>query len=96
MQPNNPLHGLTLEQILLQLKAHFGFRKLGQMIPVRCFILDPSIKSSLVFLRKTDWARLKVEELYLKTAFNPDTFKLVEEEYFAQKQKKIKPSPNKS
>lgn len=88
MQANNPLHGLTLEQILLQLKAHFGFRKLGLLIPIRCFLWEPSIKSSLVFLRKTDWARVKVEELYLKTAFNPETFKLVEEEYFAVKSKK--------
>ncbi len=87
MQQNNPLHGLTLELILLQLKAHFGFRKLGQMIPIRCFLLDPSIKSSLVFLRKTDWARLKVEELYLKTNFNPETFKQVEIEYLASKKK---------
>jgi uncharacterized protein (DUF2132 family) len=87
MQQNNPLHGLTLELILLQLKAHFGFRKLGQMIPVRCFLLDPSIKSSLVFLRKTDWARLKVEELYLKTKFDESTFKLVENEYNMAKKK---------
>lgn len=88
MQQNNPLHGLTLELILLQLKAHFGFRKLGQMIPIRCFILDPNIKSSLVFLRKTEWARIKVEELYLKTDFKSDTFKQVETEYFDQKKKK--------
>jgi uncharacterized protein (DUF2132 family) len=86
-QQNNPLHGLTLELILLQLKAHFGFRKLGQMIPVRCFLLDPSIKSSLVFLRKTDWARIKVEELYLKTNFNGSNFKKVEEEYYLSKKK---------
>jgi uncharacterized protein (DUF2132 family) len=88
MQQNNPLHGLTLELILLQLKAHYGFRKLGQMIPVRCFTLDPSIKSSLVFLRKTDWARQKIEELYLKTAFKESVFKQVEEEYLLLKAKK--------
>jgi uncharacterized protein (DUF2132 family) len=77
------------------LKAHFGFRKLGLLIPVKCFLIDPSIKSALVFLRKTDWARQKVEDLYLKTKFNIDTFKLVEEEYSTQKTKKNKPSPNK-
>ena len=88
MQANNPLHGLTLELILLQLKAHFGFRKLGTIIPVRCFMLDPSIKSSLVFLRKTDWARIKVEELYLKTKFDANTFKTVEEEYYMSKKSK--------
>lgn len=91
MQQNNPLHGLTLELILLQLKAHYGFRKLGQTIPIRCFILDPSIKSSLVFLRKTDWARTKVEELYISTAFKAETFKQVEEEYYAAKKKKNQP-----
>jgi uncharacterized protein (DUF2132 family) len=87
MQQNNPLHGLTLELILLQLKAHYGFRKLGQMIPIRCFILDPSIKSSLVFLRKTDWARTKVEDLYISTEFKSEVFKQVEEEYLATKKK---------
>ncbi len=87
MQQNNPLHGLTLELILLQLKAQYGFRKLGQMIPIRCFILDPSIKSSLVFLRKTDWARAKVEELYISTEFKTEVFKQVEEEYYMSKKK---------
>lgn len=88
MQANNPLHGITLEFILVQLKAHYGFRRLGQMIPIRCFVWEPSIKSSLVFLRKTDWARQKVEDLYLKTNFNSEAFKQVEEEYFLQKSKK--------
>lgn len=87
-QANNPLHGLTLEFILLQLKAHYGFRKLGQMIPVRCFLWEPSVKSSLVFLRKTDWARLKVEELYLATKFTPETFAQVETEFLLKKTKK--------
>jgi uncharacterized protein (DUF2132 family) len=96
MQANNPLHGLTLEFILLQLKAHYGFRKLGQMIPIRCFIWEPSIKSSLVFLRKTDWARQKVEELYIKTDFKVDTFKLVEEECNLSKKKKSLASPKAS
>lgn len=65
-QPNNPLHGLTLETILNQLVAHFGWRQLGQIIPVNCFTNDPSIKSSLKFLRKTPWARKKVEDLYVE------------------------------
>jgi uncharacterized protein (DUF2132 family) len=72
VQKNNPLHGLTLETIVTQLKNHYGFRKLGKMIPIRCFILDPSIKSSLTFLRKTPWARTKVEELYIITDFEKD------------------------
>ena len=65
-QPNNPLHGLTLETILNQLVAHFGWAQLGQIIPLNCFTNDPSIKSSLKFLRKTPWARKKVEDLYVE------------------------------
>lgn len=64
-QPRNPLHGVTLEAILNQLVAHYGWDGLGQRIPVRCFISEPSIQSSLKFLRKTPWARDKVEGLYL-------------------------------
>lgn len=64
-QPNNPLHGLTLEHILNELVAYFGWEELGERIPVRCFCLDPSINSILRFLRKTPWAREKVEGLYL-------------------------------
>lgn len=64
-QPNNLLHGLTLEAIVTALVAHYGWEKLGQEIAIRCFTLDPSIKSSLKFLRKTPWAREKVESLYL-------------------------------
>jgi uncharacterized protein (DUF2132 family) len=94
LQANNPLHGLTLELILLQLKAHYGFRKLGLKIPIKCFLIDPSIKSSLVFLRKAEWARLKVEDLYLKTNFDKATFNQVEGEYMVQKEKKKKPSAN--
>ena len=60
----DPLHGKTLESILTELVAHYGFPELGQMIDIRCFNYDPSIKSSLVFLRKTPWARAKVEDLY--------------------------------
>jgi uncharacterized protein (DUF2132 family) len=65
-QPNNPLHGKTLETILNELVTHFGWKELGTRIRVNCFNDNPSIKSSLKFLRKTDWARKKVEELYLE------------------------------
>jgi uncharacterized protein (DUF2132 family) len=64
-QPNNPLHGLTLEAVVTALSAHYGWDGLAQRIPVRCFSHDPSISSSLRFLRKTPWAREKVEGLYL-------------------------------
>lgn len=63
----DPLHGLTLEAILTQLVAHYGWAELGYRIRVNCFLADPSVKSSLKFLRKTPWARLKVEQLYLDT-----------------------------
>lgn len=66
-QPNNPLHGVTLEAILTRLVAHYGWEPLGKLINIRCFNNDPSIKSSLQFLRKTPWARLEVEALYLRT-----------------------------
>jgi uncharacterized protein (DUF2132 family) len=65
-QPNNPLHGLRLDTILEQLVAHYGWKDLGERIPIRCFTHDPSIKSSLTFLRKTPWARERVEGLYQK------------------------------
>jgi uncharacterized protein (DUF2132 family) len=64
-QRKNPLHGLTLEAIVTALVAHYGWAELGQQIAIRCFTDDPSIKSSLKFLRKTPWAREKVESLYL-------------------------------
>ncbi|MDM0011845.1 VF530 family protein [Variovorax sp. J22P168] len=64
-QPRNPLHGLTLEAIVTALAAHYGWAGLGERIPVRCFTSDPSVASSLKFLRKTPWAREKVESLYL-------------------------------
>lgn len=64
-QPRNPLHGVTLEQMVTDLVAYFGWNDLGQQIPIRCFCSDPSIASSLKFLRKTPWARDKVESLYL-------------------------------
>lgn len=66
-QPNNPLHGKTLEAILLYLVDRYGWDELGDRIPINCFRHDPSVKSSLTFLRKTPWARQKVEELYVKS-----------------------------
>lgn len=64
-QANNALHGITLEKLLNELVAHYGWEELGARINIRCFIHDPSIKSSLKFLRKTPWAREKVERLYV-------------------------------
>ena len=66
MQNNNPLHGKTLEMILQDLFKHYGWEKLSHLIKINCFYENPSIKSSLTFLRKTPWARKKVEDLYLK------------------------------
>lgn len=66
-QPNNPLHGLTLEKILTRLQAHYGWDGLYSRIRVNCFSNEPSVKSSLKFLRKTPWAREKVEKLYIET-----------------------------
>ena len=64
-QPRNPLHGLTLERIVTDLAAHYGWTGLSERIALRCFTSDPSVASSLKFLRKTPWAREKVESLYL-------------------------------
>lgn len=64
-QPKNPLHGIKLEQIIAELADHFGWDELSRRIVIRCFIYDPSVKSSLKFLRRTPWARTKVENLYL-------------------------------
>jgi uncharacterized protein (DUF2132 family) len=66
-QPNNPLHGVTLESIVTRLVDHYGWDKLGDKININCFKNDPSVKSSLKFLRKTPWAREQVENLYLST-----------------------------
>jgi uncharacterized protein (DUF2132 family) len=68
-QTKNPLHGITLEALLIKLVEHYGFEKLGELINIRCFTHDPNIKSGLKFLRKTPWARTKVESLFLKTKF---------------------------
>jgi uncharacterized protein (DUF2132 family) len=83
-QINNPLHGLTLAFILWQLEAHYGFEMLGQKIAIKCFTINPSIKSSLSFLRKTDWARSKVETLFLRTKFNAEQYAKVAEAYAKQ------------
>ncbi|HEX5941470.1 MAG TPA: VF530 family protein [Anaerolineales bacterium] len=63
--PRDPLHGITLEMIVTRLVEEFGWEELGRRIPIRCFTNNPSIKSSLTFLRRTPWARKKVEDLYL-------------------------------
>jgi uncharacterized protein (DUF2132 family) len=70
-QPSNdPLHGKTLEFIVTELVSYFGWEDLGQHIPINCFKSNPSIKSSLTFLRKTPWARTKVEQLYIRMIKN--------------------------
>jgi uncharacterized protein (DUF2132 family) len=66
-QSKNPLHGITLQKIVEQLVEYYGFDTLGELIKIKCFTENPTIKSSLTFLRKTDWARTKVEDLYIKT-----------------------------
>lgn len=73
IQKNNPLHGKTLEMILVSLVDHYGWEQLGHRININCFNIDPSIQSSLKFLRKTPWARKKVEDLYLEVIepYNP-------------------------
>jgi len=63
----DPLHGITLQYIVEKLVSYYGFDTLGELIPVKCFNENPSVKSSLTFLRKTDWARKKVEDLYVKS-----------------------------
>lgn len=73
MQKDNPLHGLTLEKVVTDLVERFGWNGLGDRIKINCFKSDPSIKSSLKFLRKTPWAREKVEHLYVMTFSSKDT-----------------------
>jgi uncharacterized protein (DUF2132 family) len=65
MAHKDPLHGVTLEKIVTELEARYGFEQLGEQVPIRCFTHDPSVSSSLKFLRRTPWARKKVEALYL-------------------------------
>jgi uncharacterized protein (DUF2132 family) len=69
-QPNNPLHGITLEQIINDLVAHYGWEYMGYTIKIKCFTDNPSVKSSLTFLRKTPWARTKVEAMYVNMLKN--------------------------
>jgi uncharacterized protein (DUF2132 family) len=71
-QPNNPLHGITLKTQVEELVAHYGFEALGKKIKIKCFIEKPSVTSSLSFLRKTPWAREKVEQYYVWTFFKRD------------------------
>ncbi len=66
-QANNPLHGVTLQMIVTDLEAYYGWEELGKRIDIRCFNHEPSVKSSLKFLRKTPWAREKVEALYIES-----------------------------
>ena len=66
-QPNNPLHGITLEVMLTHLVAQYGWPQLSKLVPIRCFYNEPSIKSSLKYLRRTPWARKAVEDLYLNS-----------------------------
>ena len=63
-QPNNPLHGITLQQMVTELSEHYGWKEMGRHISIRCFKYEPSVKSSLQFLRRTPWAREQVEEMY--------------------------------
>ncbi|WP_456442445.1 VF530 family protein [Psychroserpens sp.] len=69
-QKNNPLHGVKLEQIVTDLQAHYGWEYMGTIVNIRCFNDNPSVKSSLKFLRRTPWARTKVEDLYLNMLKN--------------------------
>lgn len=66
-KPKDPLHGITLQKIVEQLESFYGFDTLGELINIKCFNDNPSVKSSLTFLRKTEWARKKVEQLYIRT-----------------------------
>lgn len=74
IQSNNPMHGVTLEKIINYLEEYYGWEELGRRINIGCFNNDPSVKSSLKFLRKTPWAREKVENLYSRTINNPMKF----------------------
>jgi uncharacterized protein (DUF2132 family) len=67
LKSKDPLHGITLQKMVEQLVDHYGFDTLGELIKIKCFNENPTVKSSLTFLRKTDWARKKTEDLYVKT-----------------------------
>ncbi|MBM7454822.1 uncharacterized protein (DUF2132 family) [Oceanisphaera litoralis] len=70
-QPNNPLHGITLKDLLTELVERYGWEELARRVNINCFKKDPSIKSSLTFLRRTPWARAEVEELYVRLKKSP-------------------------
>ncbi len=72
-QSKDPLHGVTLEMLLTRLVQQYGWRKLAELVPIRCFYHEPSIKSSLKFLRRTPWARKQVETLYLESITKPES-----------------------
>jgi uncharacterized protein (DUF2132 family) len=71
-QPNNPLHGVTLEAVVTRLVSHYGWARLHAVIPINCFASAPSVRSSLTFLRRTPWARARVEALYVETFRSDD------------------------
>jgi uncharacterized protein (DUF2132 family) len=70
-QPKNPLHGVTLEAVVTRLAEHFGWEELGERIPINCFLINPSVRSSLTYLRRTQWVRDEVEALYIATFCTP-------------------------
>lgn len=72
-QPNNPLHGITLEAIVTRLARHYGWEELGARIPINCFLINPSVRSSLTYLRRTQWVRNEVEALYIATFCAPSS-----------------------
>jgi uncharacterized protein (DUF2132 family) len=86
--PRDPLHGITLERILNELVAQHGWAEMGERIPIRCFQLNPSVKSSLTFLRKTPWARQKVESWFLY-----ERRRRQDDEVVLEKQVKPEPEP---
>ena len=91
--PRDPLHGVTLESILQQLVAQYGWAEMGWRIPIRCFQYDPSIKSSLKFLRKTPWARAKVEDWFIEVQGNRRRAQAREAEDLDRQQDRLKPLP---
>lgn len=93
-QVNNPLHGIKLEDLLTDLVEHYGWKELGTRIDVRCFNHDPSIKSSLRFLRKTLWAREKVEYLYLKMNKLPLPARKPRDDHYQASDKSLRAASN--
>ncbi|HEY5716422.1 MAG TPA: VF530 family protein [Psychromonas sp.] len=96
MNKNDPLHGVKLEQILTELEAKLGWNKIGELLNIRCFLSNPSLKSSLKFLRKTPWARSKTEVLYLKTFFSqhPASSSLIRKNITRQREESAKNAEN--